>query len=90
MGGRLQATLNYSLPKLYTMCCCSSSQLFPFTAVATSSIPWTLQMPGVIVSYLQDDGSYIQSGVFTQVRITGTSIDVDHGGTASGIIKIIP
>lgn len=70
------------------MCCCNQS--FPFFNVATSSIPYTGQMPGVIVGYTQEDGSYIQSGIYTLVKITPTSIEVDHGGVQSGIIKVMP
>lgn len=70
------------------MCCCNQS--FPFFNVPTSSIPYVGQVPAVAVSYLQPDGSFIQNGVYTQVRITSTAIEIDHGGAASGVIKVIP
>lgn len=73
------------------MSCCNCTQNFPFFNVSTTSIPWSGQMPGVIVGYLNDDGvSYTQSGIFSEVVITPTSIEVDHGGVYSGIVKVIP
>lgn len=72
------------------MCCCNQTLSFPFFSVANTSIPYTGEMPGVIVGYLQEDGSYTQSGEFTYVKITQTHIEVDHGGVQSGIIKVIP
>lgn len=42
--------------------------------------------PHVEVYYLVD-GKYEQSDL-SQVRIVGSSIEIDHGGTQTGIIKI--
>lgn len=48
------------------------------------------QVPNVTVSYW-DGTQYISAGVMTQIRFVGlpvTQITVDHGGTATGILKI--
>ncbi len=62
---------------------------FAFFNVPFTSIAWSKELPVVSVSYVEPDGSYIQSGISTQVRITATAIEVTHGGPASGVIKVI-
>jgi hypothetical protein len=72
------------------MPCCECLQRLPFFNVATSTIPYTGQMPAVAVSYLQPDGSFLQNGVYTSVKITATTIEVDHGGgSESGVIIVM-
>lgn len=73
------------------MCC--EPTIVPFNLVATTSITYTPAMqelygqePHVEVYYLVD-GKYEQSDL-SQVKIVGSSIEVDHGGVNTGIVKI--
>ena len=65
-----------------------------FTNEATKSIPYgTIQQqlfgtrPNVQV-YFKDGDEYALSDDMNQITFTGTSIDIDFGGSNTGLIKI--
>lgn len=78
------------------MSCCNPT-IIPFYNTATTTVTYGPsmqlqygQVPNVTVSYW-DGTQYISAGVMTQIRFVGlpvTQITVDHGGTATGILKI--
>lgn len=70
------------------MICCNVT-IQSFLNQSSTTIPFTGQRPTVSVIYLQADGTFLQSGVMTQINIAGTQVVVDHGGPASGWIKLI-
>lgn len=70
------------------MICCDVN-IIPFISQASTTIPYTGSRPTVSVIYLQADGTYLQAGVMTQINIIGTDVVVDHGGLASGFIKVM-
>lgn len=70
------------------MSCCPND-IISFTAVDTTTIPYTGLTPLVSVWYLQPDNTYQEAGVFTQIQVTATDIIIDHGGTATGYVKIL-
>jgi hypothetical protein len=78
------------------MSCCSPT-IVPFFNAATSTIDYgpSLQLqfgqaPNVSVSYW-DGTQFVAAGITTQIKFDTfpvTQIIVDHGGPATGIIKI--
>lgn len=68
------------------MTCCPENTI-PFVNQATSTIPFTGDKPLVTVSYFID-GVWRALGVMTQIRFVGSNIEIDHGGAATGIIKL--
>lgn len=75
------------------MSCCASL-IVTFGLVASTSIPYGEsevaqygQKPNVQVYYSQD-GQFVLSEDMSAVTFTGTSIEVDHGGINSGIVKV--
>lgn len=70
------------------MICCNIT-IESFLAQATTTIPYTGNRPTVSVIYLQADGTFLQAGVMIQINIIGTDVVVDHGGIASGFVKIM-
>lgn len=70
------------------MICCQVT-IQPFAAEAITHIPWTGDRPTVSVAYLQPDGTLLVSGVMTQIDFQPTEFIIDHGGQASGVIKIL-
>jgi len=70
------------------MSCCKES-IFSFVNQATTSVGYTGAKPTIQVLYLQPDGSFVQSGIFTQIQITATDIIIDHGGLATGTVKLL-
>lgn len=74
------------------MCC--EPTIVPFNG-ATLSIPWGAAeilkhgtKPNVQV-YIAEGTGYYLSDDMNEIKFTGTSIDIDFGGTAVGIVKII-
>jgi hypothetical protein len=81
------------------MSCCTPT-IFPFYNVATSTIDYSPllrekygRVPQVQVSYYDEEADeYYVSNNSTRVSLSGNpvnSIAVDHGGAASGIVRII-
>lgn len=70
------------------MTCCAVN-IIPFAFESVTTIPWTGDRPTVSVIYIQDDNTFLQMGVFTQVNQTPTDIIITHGGLASGYVKIM-
>jgi hypothetical protein len=70
------------------MTCCSTN-ITRFLLATTTTINFTGQKPTVSVIYLQPDGSFLVAGVFTQINVIGNQVVVDHGGVASGYVKLI-
>lgn len=61
-----------------------------FVNQSTTTVPYGGEYgehPLVEVIYLID-GVWIQQGVFTQIKIEAGQIVVDHGGAATGLIKL--
>lgn len=67
------------------MACCPS-HIVTFAGQASTTVSYSNAVQ-VDVMYLQDD-VWTQAGVFTRIEITPTSVFVDHGGIANGVIKI--
>lgn len=72
----------------FDMSCCNLN-ITPFASAATTTIPYTGNRPTVSIIYLQDDGTFLQAGVFTQINFTTTDVEIDHGGLASGYVKLL-
>jgi hypothetical protein len=70
------------------MSCCTVN-ITSFASEAITTIPWSGVRPTIDVAYLQADGTFLQMGVFTQINFTTTDVIIDHGGTASGYVKLI-
>lgn len=70
------------------MSCCSTT-IQPFASEAITTVPYTGTRPTIIVAYLQPDGTLLFNGVFTQINFTATDFIIDHGGLASGIVKLV-
>ncbi len=68
------------------MNCCNNT-ITSFAVESVTTVPYTGVKPTVSVLYLQPDGSFLQMGVFTQINIQPTSVIINHGGVASGIVK---
>lgn len=70
------------------MTCCEHTYV-NFANQSVTSVPWTLTANPVIeVLYQQPNGTY-DFAVFTNIKRTPTQIIVDHGGPATGVIKIL-
>lgn len=52
-------------------------------------MPYIGSRPTVSVAYLQPDNTLLFNGVFTQINITATDVVIDHGGIASGYVKLV-
>lgn len=68
------------------MSCCAES-ITTFAGVPSTTVPYNGNKPTVTVLYLID-GVWTAAGVATSIKITGTQVIVDHGGPATGIIKL--
>lgn len=68
------------------MACCELNTV-NFVNVATTTIPYVGEKPLIQVSYY-DGTSWVFNGVFTSIKIEPTQIVIDHGGLATGIVKI--
>lgn len=69
-------------------CCPLNTTTFVNESITT--VPYNGEYgehPLVEVVYLVDD-VWIQQGVFTQKKIEAGQIVVDHGGNATGVIKL--
>lgn len=56
---------------------------------ATTTVPYTGDKPTISVAYLQPDGTLLVQGVMSQIDFQPTEFIIDHGGPASGVIKIV-
>lgn len=54
-----------------------------------TTVPYTGAKPTVTVAYLQTDGTLLIHGVMSQINITTTDVVIDHGGLASGVVKLL-
>lgn len=68
------------------MVCCNT-QTYNFINEAITVINTDVVNPFIEVFYLVD-GTWIQAGVLTQVKYKDGIITVDHGGVATGVIKV--
>jgi hypothetical protein len=78
------------------MSCCNPITI-PFFNKTTSTVSYgpALQLqfgsaPNVTVTYW-DGTQYVAAGIMTQIKLVGypvTQIEIDHGGMATGLIKI--
>lgn len=68
-------------------CCDVTTVIFVNQSITT--IPWTTtDKPVVQVAYQQTDGTYNFS-FFVNIKRTPTEIIIDHGGPATGVVKIL-
>lgn len=70
---------------------CCDDNITPFYAATSTTLPYAGEFgdtPSVDVLYKNEDGTYTKAGIFTLISIQPTQIVVDHGGPASGFIKI--
>jgi hypothetical protein len=70
------------------MACCNYT-IQPFALQSTTTVPYVGDRPTIDVVYLQTDGTFLQMGVFTQINFTTTDVIINHGGPASGLVKIL-
>lgn len=68
------------------MTCCSVT-LTPFVNEATSVVIYSGDRPTVSVSYLID--GVWQVFVASTAKLLTNSVEIDHGGLSTGIIKIL-
>lgn len=68
------------------MSCCNITYR-TFVNEAVTTIPYTGAVPTVTVSYLVDGEWNIS--VATSIKLVGGNIVVDHGGIATGVVKVI-
>ena len=69
------------------MSCCTTQSII-FTNEAITTVNYSGNRPIVEVAYLNLDGSFTLAGIGTLVTFNGSTITVDHGGAASGVIKL--
>ena len=69
------------------MICCTINTFY-FSNESVTTIPLDAGGPTVQVYYEQPGGLYV-AGIFTSVKLTGTSIVIDHGGPMTGYVKVI-
>jgi hypothetical protein len=77
---------------------CCNVTIQPFAGVAITAIPWIGDRPTITVSYLVN-GVWEAIGVATNIRFIGEpgstelapgpTIIVDHGGIATGVVKLV-
>lgn len=70
------------------MICCPAT-IQPFLSEAVTTIGYTGNKPTVSVAYLQTDGTFNVAGIMTLITVTPTQVIVDHGGPASGYVKLL-
>ncbi len=70
------------------MICCEPI-IQNFLSESITTVGYIGNKPTVSVAYLQADGTFISTGMFTQILITATEVIIDHGGPASGFVKLI-
>lgn len=71
------------------MTCCPLNTT-NFVNQSSTTVPYNGEYglrPLVQVTYFID-GQWIQQGVFSEIRIQAGQIVVDHGGPATGLIKL--
>jgi hypothetical protein len=78
------------------MTCCQTTYK-PFANVSQTILPWSGNRPTVSVSYLVD-GIWMAMGVQTVITFVGgegpetttdPAIVIDHGGPATGVVKMV-
>lgn len=69
------------------MPCCTTDS-YPFTNEAVTTINYYGTRPSVEVAYLNEDDTWTLAGIMTTITFNGTTITVDHGGLASGVVKL--
>lgn len=70
------------------MSCCTNT-IQPFSFASTTTIAYAGDRPTVSVIYLQPDSTFLTAGVFTQIDIQPTQVVINHGGPASGYVKLM-
>lgn len=74
-------------------CCVATIQSFSLAERTTINYSESMQLrygsrPNVQVYYVDPSGELVISDDMNQVVFDGTTIEVDHGGINSGVIKI--
>lgn len=70
------------------MICCPVTTI-PFANQSVTVVPYTGERPVVSVAYLNADNTFTLAGIMTNIVFTSTNFTIDHGGPASGIIKLL-
>jgi hypothetical protein len=68
------------------MTCCEVTYT-PFTNQATTTVPYSGNRPTVTVSYLID--GIWQVFVASVYKLLAGSVVIDHGGTSTGVVKLV-
>lgn len=73
-----------------TMTCCTTTTQ-TFTSESVTTVNYTGTRPTIEVAYLNLDGTFTLGGmgIMTNIIFGPTSFTIDHGGVASGIIKLL-
>lgn len=69
------------------MICCTPT-IIPFVNQSSSIIPYSGNKPTVSVSYLID-GVWQALGVVSPQYLSNTQVRIEHGGSSTGIIKLV-
>ncbi len=69
------------------MTCCPTIEQ-TFVNVPTVTVLYTGNKPTVTVTYLID-GVWQAAGVATPIVITDSEVQVDNGGNATGVVKLV-
>ena len=65
---------------------CTPYDIIPFANKTSTTIGWAGYTPTVEVYYLQENGTFQQLN--TSITLTTDQVIVDHGGPATGFVKI--
>lgn len=69
------------------MTCCVTT-IIPFVNQATSVVPYMGNKPTVSM-YYNIEGVWQAAGVATAITYGAASVTIDHGGNATGVVKLI-
>jgi hypothetical protein len=70
---------------------CCENTIVPFYSTGTTTVPYGGEFgstPSIDVLYKNEDGTFTKAGIFILISIEPTQIIIDHGGPATGFIKI--
>lgn len=70
------------------MICCTPT-ITNFILETVTTVPYTGNRPIVTVLYLQPDNTFQEAGILTLIQITATDVIIDHGGVATGLVKLL-
>jgi len=68
---------------------CCVTTVIPFVNEAVTVVPYTGTRPTIEVAYDNGDGTWTLEGISTTVTFDANEFTIDHGGIASGLIKLL-